>query len=112
VNGGRVYTRCERARLKLILRAKSIGFSLSEIKQFLDLYGNRSEGRPRQMVNVAERSRALIAKLERKQADISATLDDLRNIHRECLGYVDEKREMRRRFRHVSASVREKRAGK
>ena len=33
VNGGRVYTRRERGRLRLLLRAKSIGFSLAEIKR-------------------------------------------------------------------------------
>ena len=72
VNGGRVYTRRERARLKLVLRAKSIGFSLAEVKQFLDLYGDRGEGRPQQIAFVAERSSALIKELEQKQADVAA----------------------------------------
>src|SRR5665213_135489 len=34
----RVYTRREHARMQLILRGKRLGFSLREIKQFLDLY--------------------------------------------------------------------------
>jgi DNA-binding transcriptional MerR regulator len=110
VNGGRVYTRRERARLKLILRAKSIGFSLAEIKQFLDLYGDRGEGRPQQMVYVAERSRALIAELEKKQADISATLEDLRDIHRRCAGYMDENGGMCGQPGPVPAGIREKTA--
>ena len=38
VNGARVYTRRDRARLALILRAKDIGSPLSEIKRYLDLY--------------------------------------------------------------------------
>ena len=88
VNGGRVYTRRERARLKLILRAKSIGFSLAEVKQFLDLYGNRGEGRPQQIAFVAERSNALIKELEQKQADVAATLEELKDIHRQCLRYL------------------------
>ena len=90
VNGGRVYTRRERARLKLILRAKSIGFSLAEVKQFLDLYGDRGEGRPQQVVFVAERSNALIKELEQKQADVAATLEELKDIHRQCLRYLAE----------------------
>jgi DNA-binding transcriptional MerR regulator len=90
VNGGRVYTRRERARLKLILRAKSIGFSLAEIKQFLDLYGVRGAGRPQQAAYVAERSAALIEALEQKQADVAATLQDLRDLRCQCLRYLNE----------------------
>lgn len=41
VNGARVYTRRDRARLSLILRAKAIGSSLAEIRHYLDLYGSR-----------------------------------------------------------------------
>jgi DNA-binding transcriptional MerR regulator len=91
VNGGRVYTRRERARLKLILRAKSIGFSLAEIKQFLDLYGAHGEGRPQQVAFIAERSAALIEALEQKQADVAATLQELRELRRQCLRYLDER---------------------
>ena len=90
VNGGRVYTRRERARLKLILRAKSIGFSLAEVRQFLDLYGSQGEGRPQQVIFVAERSNTLIKELEQKQADVAATLEELKDIHRQCLRYLAE----------------------
>lgn len=34
----RLFTRRDRARLKLILRGKKFGFSLEEIRQLLDLY--------------------------------------------------------------------------
>src|SRR5271170_1250244 len=34
----RVYTPRDRARLTLILRGKRLGFSLREVKEFLDLY--------------------------------------------------------------------------
>ena len=91
VNGGRVYTRRERARLKLLLRAKSIGFSLAEIEQFLNLYGDRGEGRPQQVAFVAERTSALIKELEQKQADVAATLQELKEINRQCMRYLTEK---------------------
>ncbi len=90
VNASRVYTKRERARLKLILRAKSIGFSLAEIKQFLDLYGDRGEGRPQQAEFFAERSAGLIAELEQKQENIAATLRELRDIRKECLQFLSE----------------------
>ncbi len=91
VNGGRVYTKRERVRLKLILRAKSIGLSLAEIKQFLDLYGDRGEGRPQQADFLAARSATLIAELERKQENIATTLRELRDIREECLRYLNGK---------------------
>jgi DNA-binding transcriptional MerR regulator len=91
VNGGRVYTRRERARLKLLLRAKSIGFSLAEIEQFLNLYGDRGEGRPQQVAFVAERTSTLIKELEQKQADVAATLQELKEINRQCMRYLAEK---------------------
>jgi DNA-binding transcriptional MerR regulator len=90
VNGGRVYTRRERGRLTLLLRAKSIGFSLAEIKQFLDLYGERGEGRPQQVAFVAERAAALIATLEQKRSNIDATLLELREIEKQCGRYLKE----------------------
>lgn len=93
VNGGRVYSRRDRARLKLILRAKSIGFSLAEVKQFLSLYGDRGEGRPQQMAFVAGRSAFLIEELEQKQADLAATIEELREIRRQCLAYLAEQGE-------------------
>jgi DNA-binding transcriptional MerR regulator len=89
-NGGRVYTRRDRARLKLILRAKSIGFSLAEVQQFLELYGSRGEGRPLQVSFLADRSAAMIAELKQKQADIVKTLEELRDIHAQCLRYLAE----------------------
>ena len=90
VSGSRIYTRRERARLKLVLRAKSIGFSLAEIKQFLDLYGDRGEGRPQQAAFLAGRSAALIEELNHKQAALTATLKDLKDIHEQCLRYLNE----------------------
>ena len=46
VNGSRVYTRRDRGRLALILRAKAIGSTLAQIKHFLDLYGAPSFTNP------------------------------------------------------------------
>ena len=39
----RLFTRKDRARLKLILRAKRFGFSLEDIRQLLDLYDPASQ---------------------------------------------------------------------
>ena len=81
VNGARVYTRRDRARLALILRSKAIGASLDEIKHFLGLYGDHGEGRVQQMRYVVERTDQTIAELETKRAHIEATLSELRLIN-------------------------------
>lgn len=81
INGARVYTRRDRARLALILRSKAIGASLDEIKHFLDLYGDHGEGRVQQMRYVVDRTDATITELETKRAHIEATLAELRFIN-------------------------------
>jgi DNA-binding transcriptional MerR regulator len=81
INGTRVYTRRDRARLALILRSKAIGASLTEIKHFLDLYGTHGEGRMQQMKYVVQRTDEAIAELETKRAHIEATLAELRLIN-------------------------------
>src|SRR3569833_2728947 len=81
VNGTRVYTRRDRARLSLILRAKAIGSSLAEIKHYLDLYGAHGEGRTVQMKYVLDRTSKAIAELEQKRAHIDAALAELRVIN-------------------------------
>ena len=81
INGTRVYTRRDRARLQLILRAKAIGSSLAEIKHYLDLYGTHGEGRTVQMKYVLDRTSKAIAELEQKRAHIDASLAELRIIN-------------------------------
>lgn len=81
INGTRVYTRRDRARLALILRAKLIGSSLSEIKHYLDMYGSHGEGRAQQLQFVLARTDATIAELEQKRAHIETTLAELRVIN-------------------------------
>lgn len=84
VGGARVYTRRDRARLSLILRAKAIGSSLSEIKRYLDLYGDQGEGHVQQLSYVIARTDAAIAELEQKRARIDETLAELRVINASC----------------------------
>jgi DNA-binding transcriptional MerR regulator len=81
INGTRVYSRRDRARLVLILRAKAIGSSLADIKQYLDMYGQAGEGREQQLRYVLERTDGAIAELEQKRAHIESSLAELRIIN-------------------------------
>lgn len=91
VNGARVYTRRDRARLALILRAKAIGSSLSEIKRYLDLYGDQGEGRVQQLSFVIDRTDTEIVELEKKRAQIDETLAELRVINAACRRQLSER---------------------
>jgi len=91
INGTRVYTRRDRARLALILRSKVIGASLAEIKHYLDLYGAHGEGRAQQMKYVLERTDKAIAELETKRAHIDASLAELRVINATVRRQLDTK---------------------
>ena len=92
INGARVYTRRDRARLALILRAKDIGSPLSEIKRYLDLYGDHGEGRSEQLRYVIDRTDTEIADLEQKRAQIDATLAELRVINASCRRHLESRR--------------------
>ena len=81
INGTRVYSRRDRARLALILRAKAIGSSLAEIQQYLDMYGQAGEGREQQLRYVLQRTDKVIAELEQKRAHIESSLAELRIIN-------------------------------
>ncbi len=92
INGGRIYTRRDRARLTLIIRAKAIGSTLSDIKRYLDLYGDHGEGRVQQLTYVIERTDATIVELESKRAHIDTTLAELRVINQSCRRQLEEKK--------------------
>ena len=72
----RLYTDRDRARLTWILRGKSVGFSLNDIRELLDLY-DLGDQRQTQMVATLERCRERVAVLERQKVDIDATIAEL-----------------------------------
>lgn len=91
VNGARVYTRRDRARLALIVRSKAIGAPLAEIKHFLDMYGDHGEGRLQQLKFVLNRTDGAITALEQKRAHIDATLAELRIINAGVLKQLESR---------------------
>ena len=65
----RCYTRRDRARIQLILRGKNLGFTLEDIKEYLELYDADPAHRA-QLKLLAAKVDAHIADLDRKRADI------------------------------------------
>ena len=83
VGQNRVYTYRDRARLKLILRAKRLGFSLTDIREYLGLYGVDPEQLEQQQL-LLEKVRRRIEELEQQQEDLVATLEELRDIQQQA----------------------------
>lgn len=74
----RLFTRRDRARLKLILRGKRFGFSLEEIRQLLDLYYVGGSQRT-QLVSTLSIARDRLSDMEKQRAELDEAIDDLRN---------------------------------
>jgi len=72
----RIYTARDRTRLKLTLRGKRLGLSLSEIRELIDMYEPGQDERPQlqRFLAVLESHRA---SLLQQRADIEAQLSEI-----------------------------------
>ncbi len=75
----RVYTHRDRGRLILILRGKRLGFSLREIRDWLDLY-DADPGQVAQMRVLLARAGDRLEALQQQRRDIDATIEELQDI--------------------------------
>ncbi|CAO3430770.1 MerR family transcriptional regulator [Azospirillum endophyticum] len=79
IGSARVYGHRDRARLALICRGKRLGFSLAEIKDFLNLY-DTDDAQIEQMRYMRTIARRRISALEQQLADVQQTLAELCTI--------------------------------
>lgn len=79
IGGRRVFNAQDRSRLEKILRAKHIGFSLEDIKEFLEV----TDGTVTQIDELLRRKtsfEAVITRLRRKRKDIKIIAKDMQDL--------------------------------
>ena len=79
----RVYSSRDRVRLKLILRGKRLGFSLSEIGDIIDMYDSEP-GEVGQLQYFIEKISVRRKTLKQQRDDIDVTLKELDSIEKQC----------------------------
>lgn len=79
----RIFSARDRARLKLILRGKRLGFTLGEIRELFELYDSvqGEAGQLRQALRIQAQKRE---KLLQQRRDLEATLTELDRFERHC----------------------------
>jgi DNA-binding transcriptional MerR regulator len=72
----RIYSPRDRTRLKLTLRGKRLGLTLSEIRELIDMYETGRDERPQlaRFLSVLENHKAA---LEQQRTDIEAQLEEI-----------------------------------
>ncbi len=94
----RIFSYRDRARLKLILRGKKVGFTLAEIKEMLDLY-NLKDGQLTQLKHASKKmAERLVAlrqqrvELEEAIADLERTIEIVNGMLKERLAQEEQKK--------------------
>jgi DNA-binding transcriptional MerR regulator len=85
----RIYSHRDRVRLKLTLRGKRLGFSLSEIKELFDLYDARDETAQLQQFLVILDKRKM--ELQQQRRDIDAMLAEIETFEKQCRRIMEER---------------------
>lgn len=84
----RVFSRRDRARLKLILRGKRIGLSINEIREIIDLY-DASRDEASQSLKLLSAISARRRQLEQQKHDIDQILDEIDRLEEHCRHVIE-----------------------
>ena len=82
----RIFSPRDRARLRLILQGKRVGFSLAEIGEMLDLY-DLGDHRETQLRHTREKFEKQMVDLEQQREDIEGALQELQK----GIDYIDRR---------------------
>jgi len=89
VGNTRIYSRRDVARMQLILRGKRLGFSIREIREFLDLY-DADPTQLEQMQHLVAQIRLRTRQLERQRAALETTIAELKSMDQQASARIAE----------------------
>ena len=84
----RIFTRKDRAKLKLILRGKRLGFSLEEIREMIEMYD--VAGEPEQIRLTLKYGDKKLKEIEEKIKELELLKEDLLNIREILIKRLEE----------------------
>lgn len=79
----RIYSPRDRVRLKLALRGKRLGFSLSELRELFELYDLANDER-KQLEEFAVKLERRRAQLEQQREDVEVMLNEINFFANQC----------------------------
>ncbi len=85
----RVYSYRDQARFTLIMRAKRLGFTLKDIKEYLSLY-RADQGQVKQSRLLLEQIERRADELKQQQKDIRDALSELKEMRQLAIDNVDK----------------------
>ena len=88
----RFYARRDRAQLILVLRGENLGFTLEEIKEYLDLYAADTT-QVAQLEHLLVKIDDRMELLGRKKIDLERTQSELKAIRNQVMAALKERRE-------------------
>jgi DNA-binding transcriptional MerR regulator len=80
----RVYSHQDRARLRLILRGKRFGMTLSECREIVDMYDGAATSERRQLETLLARLDEIAGDLRARQADLRRTMAEVSDVAAQC----------------------------
>jgi DNA-binding transcriptional MerR regulator len=90
VGATRLFSRRDRARLKLIMLGRKVGFSLREVKQMLDMYKSDASNQ-RQYQFVLDKSQKQLDRLKKQRDELLEAMNDLQGLVHEVKGRLADK---------------------
>ena len=90
----RIYANRDRVRLKLTLRGKRLGLSLSDIRDLIDMY-DAAKGDQTQLERFVEILEKRRSALEQQREDIEAVLEEITSFEQQCRELLGKQRRNR-----------------
>ena len=87
----RFYTPRETARMTLIMRGRRFGFSVEEIRQWLEMY--EQTGADRQFQTFIELADRQLKDLKHQRVQLDETIDDLKQLRAEVVQLIEDEGE-------------------